>query len=432
MGKAMLVTVGTGQTGDDIAGAIYKSVEAANPDRILFVMTEKSRGEVYVPFLSGRMSERVKSGKVKVEEKLLPDPDDVDGIYRSICLFLEGLFTDRYTPDEIVVDYTSGTKAMSAGAVLAAVAKGIGTLSYVSGKRGDGGRVIPGTEKVLTISPKEAYADRLVTQALQLFARYQYEAGLTLLQMASTLHQDPEFQKKLSFLEKAGKAYWNWDRFLLTESADQLHQLMETAEYKDFLVELQMINQVSANRGMLNKEKEDSYAPERACDLLENARRRYEEGKYDDAMARLYRFVEFLAQMRLKTRRGLNPSNLELSKLPQNLKDKYNHPNRFEKIQVACYECYQLLADLEDPCGEMIQRKPIARLLEKRNHSILAHGFETVKKEDAEEALAFFSKSAEEFIPNFHEMIGKVKFPQFPERAWEKLRGKTNEVVGRI
>lgn len=51
MKKAMIVTVGTGKTGEDIAGAIVKSVKDANPERVIFIMTSGSEERTYKPFI---------------------------------------------------------------------------------------------------------------------------------------------------------------------------------------------------------------------------------------------------------------------------------------------------------------------------------------------------------------------------------------------
>jgi len=47
------------------------------------------------------------------------------------------------------------------------------------------------------------------------------------------------------------------------------------------------------------------------ADILNNARRRMKEGKYDDAMARLYRTVELIAQYRLKMKYEIDTSDVD-------------------------------------------------------------------------------------------------------------------------
>ncbi|MEI9476707.1 MAG: hypothetical protein WCO26_09040 [Deltaproteobacteria bacterium] len=48
--KAMIVSVGTGKEGKDIAHGICFSIQQQNPDLLLFLTTEKSR-ETTMPFV---------------------------------------------------------------------------------------------------------------------------------------------------------------------------------------------------------------------------------------------------------------------------------------------------------------------------------------------------------------------------------------------
>jgi hypothetical protein len=50
-------------------------------------------------------------------------------------------------------------------------------------------------------------------------------------------------------------------------------------------------------------------------DLIANARRRAEEGFYDDAVGRLYRTMEMLAQFELLTKYDQDTSDIDLSKV---------------------------------------------------------------------------------------------------------------------
>jgi CRISPR-associated protein (TIGR02710 family) len=115
-------------------------------------------------------------------------------------------------------------------------------------------------------------------------------------------------------------------------------------------------------------------------DLLLNAQRRAHQGRYDDAMGRLYRALELLAQIRLKQAHGLETGNLDLTQLPEPLRQAYGgdrHPPT-GKVQIALWNSYQLLSQLpNDPLGQHFQ--PQAQRLQDtlliRNQSLLAHGF---------------------------------------------------------
>jgi CRISPR-associated protein (TIGR02710 family) len=139
------------------------------------------------------------------------------------------------------------------------------------------------------------------------------------------------------------------------------------------------------------------------ADLANNAWRRWREGKYDDAVARLYRLTEMLAQRELKERYDIKAANVKLDRLPAELHSKLEgyRSERDDKIKIGLAACYWLLAELEsrvrpvDGQDDGVGSPPglgaafaasdrMPGLLEARNRSILAHGLEPVAQEVCE------------------------------------------------
>ena len=123
-------------------------------------------------------------------------------------------------------------------------------------------------------------------------------------------------------------------------------------------------------------------------DLIANAKRRAElEHKYEDAMARLYRALEALAQYQLYSKYGIKTSNVNQNKLPDVLKEYFKNKyfdDTKNKVQIPLYASYQLLKELKDELGHnffMQYDNKIKPILDLRNSSLLAHGFNSVKKE---------------------------------------------------
>ena len=107
------------------------------------------------------------------------------------------------------------------------------------------------------------------------------------------------------------------------------------------------------------------------------------EQKYDDGVARLYRAIEVLAQIELK--RGLSeliPQTLGRNPfLPAFVRVymKYREKNE-GKIKIPLYASYVLMKELGSPLAKEffnIYEKEIRSLLDIRNSSILAHGFQS-------------------------------------------------------
>jgi CRISPR-associated protein (TIGR02710 family) len=120
--------------------------------------------------------------------------------------------------------------------------------------------------------------------------------------------------------------------------------------------------------------------------LFLNAQRRREEGKYDDAVARLYRLIEMAGQAALMDR-GVDTGNVEPDRLPDSLRAEYAARRSPDtgKIVLGLQEDYRILAAFGNPLGEaFLENKRLRDLLAARNLSILAHGRAPVGRERCE------------------------------------------------
>ena len=414
MKKAMIITVGTGKTGEDIAHAICVSIKQQNPDHIVFLKTSKTDATT-MPFIRQDM---LLKGKQYVEIEL-SNPDDVEKIAVECQAAITALSKKGYGLQDMVADYTSGTKAMSAGLTIAAIKCNVGALVYVAGDRGEGGRVISGTERPIALQPNRIIADSLFQDAIGLFNIYQYDACLETLMKARKLLADPAFIDRVNALEILSKAYMSWDKFHIDESFNLLKELKE----EKFLQEWGIESQVKNNKQVLYKEQENRFCEERMIDLLENARRRGEtEKKFDDAIARLYRLCEYIAQSyisqkNLYRKKGskVDTSDFDVSKLPANLQEKYKkyRDHKDGKIKLSLSASYDLLFDLGELPGKYFleDEKKTKKLLGLRNNSILAHGFNPVSEKVYQEMFIFMEDFVKNLAGNFTYIRDRIKFP---------------------
>jgi CRISPR-associated protein (TIGR02710 family) len=114
-------------------------------------------------------------------------------------------------------------------------------------------------------------------------------------------------------------------------------------------------------------------------DLLLNAERRSQRGRYDDGVGRLYRALELLAQVRLKLAYGLKTENIDRSKLPEKVAQRYAKVEG--KLQMPLHRSYELLTELDnDSLGNSYQsqEKDLQNILQIRNKSLFAHGFSPI------------------------------------------------------
>ena len=411
MKKAMIISVGTGKSGKDIAGAICISIKQQHPDYVLFLKTKESDTKTMPYIRSDSILEGMRFGELDIS-----DPNDVEDISLRCQEAIRELVKSGYHPGDIVADLTSGTKAMSAGLTIAAINNKIGTLVYITGERGEGGRVISGTERPIPIQPNKIIAESLVEEAIALFNKYQYNASLDSLSKARGMLKSPSFLEKVDFLERLCRAYSNWDRFKLAEGFTILKELKKNKYLNTF----QIKEIVKKNLEALYNEKDNQFCEERIADLLENARRRGDtEKKFDDAVARLYRLCEYIAQFHLH-KKGLyqdqkgDTNSVDLSSLHGSIQEKYSKykDTRDGKVKLPLYASYQLLADLEEGLGKrFLEDENLSKkLLGLRNNSILAHGFNPISENTYREMLGHVEALIKSH-DNFEGLSRKVRFP---------------------
>jgi len=184
-------------------------------------------------------------------------------------------------------------------------------------------------------------------------------------------------------------AYSAWDKFNLQKALEILNK--KEISGNKLLAKWGIKKRIELNKQVLHKEVNNKFCLERMVDLFENAQRRAEiEKKYDDAVARLYRILEYIAQYLISKKNLYSRDNngnvltdsIDLGKLPEDLREKYSSGSRDGKMSLV--DDYFLLADLGEEVGKEFvkvfneKESIIKRNLELRNKSILAHGFNPV------------------------------------------------------
>ena len=153
-------------------------------------------------------------------------------------------------------------------------------------------------------------------------------------------------------------------------------------------------------------------------DLVLNAERRAAQQRYDDAVSRIYRALELLAQIRLQRAYKIKTSEAAIADMPEAFRKLYKNPNPdSERVSLGLVLSYELLSACpEEPLGQLYWQddKKIQGILKVRNNSILAHGFTPVSDTDYRK----FAGIAAAFIETAIECLceqGKWGVPvQFP------------------
>lgn len=395
MQKSLIISVGTGigsneKAVESLAGAIAFSVKNHNPTKTFFVTSKESSHtlELISP----------KIGILEYEEIRITNPDNIRLIYEELKPKLSEI-QQQFNP--IIVDFTSGTKAMtSALAILSAIFE-IDTLSYVSGKRKNG-VVMSGTEEMQAVRPIFFICEKRISEARKFFNGCRYATALSIIDSIKKITADQSILKSTRTLQMASSAYSFWDKFEHGAAFKYLKPLKD-AEFdqnKRFLGKL------------LHADEKEPYL---IADLINNAKRRGDmEHKFDDAVARLYRTVELMAQYRLRKEYKIESANVDCGKLPESLLRKWDITETEDKIKIALERDYELLAATGDKMGEaFVTDKELGMLLSKRNNSILAHGMESVGKDVYQKLLGRTLCLAESILPNLKQDMEDSIFTTF-------------------
>ncbi|MCX7929030.1 MAG: TIGR02710 family CRISPR-associated CARF protein [Patescibacteria group bacterium] len=390
--KALVISVGTGvgktrATSENLAKALSFSIAQHNPDTTFFVASKESEKTV---------SQIIKQSHIdKYEVITIENPDDTQAIYETLEPKFKQI-TKIY--NHVTVDYTSGTKAMTAALAILATTYEVAALSYVAGKR-EGGIVKQGTEQLKIIKPYFATTEKKRNIAVHMFNNNQFNATITIIKTIEKTTADPTITNKTKTLKMLAKAYAEWDKFN--------HQRAFALIKKISMTELSL-NKKFLGQLLNSKQPEPYYI----VDLLNNAKRRgMEEQKYDDATARLYRTIELIGQYQLKAKYGIHTSEVSPNQLPEKLRQEWGINLTTEPIKIGLQRAYELLAAKNDEIGKkFLADNKLKDLLNKRNTSILAHDLKPVDKQTYTQLYKKVTEYAQTVVPNLHMLQKEATF----------------------
>jgi hypothetical protein len=366
MKRTLFINVGTGVTPgsdkaiDSLAHGILTSIKEHRPDFIVFFGSDKSKK--VLESINRQYKKTTNQELINYDFVRLENVDDFDSCYECIE---EKLRTEK--DSEIIIDYTTGTKTMAISAAICALLYRKG-LSVVGGKRGPSNIVMEGTECVRSVNLFQAYNRIQLDRAFRAFNSYRFEEAKSQLDL---IVGDDDKKKHAQIFQ----AYDLWDKFDHQNAFNILKYIK--------------CDKLNSNKGFLGRLCGDEMPKLLLSELLNNAERRIEEGKYDDAVARLYRAIEYISQIKLKEY-GLKSDGIDVNLLRQKGLDvetinKYSRlMEENGRIRVGLNLGYEILMDLGDDIGKkFIEDREMKNLLSKRNYSVLAHGTKSICKNDS-------------------------------------------------
>ena len=404
----MLITVGTGIGGkqeatDSLAHGILKSIENFAPKRVVFFGSESSRSTV--KSLEEQYKEKYGEDFTIGEFVEIEEIDSFKKYFTAIKSKIINLEDDY----NVIIDYTSGTKTMTMSAAFASMVYRK-KLVFVSGERVNG-IVVQGTEEINSQNLYLVYDDLMITKIKELFNSNRFEAGKVLVDDITNTNENKDVYTRL------------FDAYSAFDCVDYVAAL-ESFDVKEFCIkwpELERTFQMNAKSlSILNTEGHGQKCYYVLASMLNNARRRAEEHKYDDAIARLYRSLELIAQIRLKDY-GIKTSDVDDKLLEGKVSDDYLYELRLTRnkssgrIKIGLSQDYVLLNELDDDLGDFYSEneKLIQNSLQYRNNSILAHGLSSQNHDQYEEFRDLVLKASHVLNEKIDNFINETIFPEF-------------------
>ena len=316
----------------------------------------------------------------------------------------------EFENDKRVLDYTSGTKTMSVAMAVSAAFYNKEIYS-VGGSR-KGGIISSGTETIKSQNLYFIYDRMRINKLKEYFNNNRFDTGLDSIEEIV----DPEFEKdKVSSLFKA---YSYWDNVNFEESYNIMKDLDASYVFFKPLAKQIKINKIALGNILrsYSKNLKSCYI---LASLLNNAKRRYEEHKYDDAIARLYRSLELIGQISLE-KYGLDSSDIDVEIL-----EKKGVSSEFicelektrtdGKIKIGLVKDFLLLDELGNDMGKYYKENEnrINNMTKKRNDSILAHGLESQTRDDYEQFETVVIDLAMKLDKDMKKFLKETSFPKF-------------------
>lgn len=430
------------------------NISLLQPDRIFFLYTDKT--EKYLD----KVVKYCGLTPSRFQKAFVSETDPLD-IYQEI----KRAYSSWGRPKKLYIDFTGGTKAMSAagamaGAMINVQLVYVGTYDYLSDFR----KPNPGSETLYYITnPLEVFGDLEIEKAFTLFEKHNYSDARIKLEELKENVPDPSVRQQLEFTYLLSCVYEKWDalefkeaytnivelnkqirrdqkihgQFLMMDFADKLMEQERILEALDEMTEL------TAQGKQAFILSQNRYMTPLMFTMYQNAMIREDQEKYDMATLLLYRLLEMIEQSRL-SHYNLYVSQMDYMRMKA---DEKKHPEWqqvdakqfFELVkknyleikkqlfgkagkdylpeQISLLEGFILLLALDnDICrqnnGRHIDKlKRIRSMVHLRNNSIFAHGLGPVGCEDFQKFKQFVTEMFKEYCT-----LEDISFADYEDR----------------
>lgn len=351
MKNLLIMTVGTGTAGkySNLANGLRNTIKMIQPYR--FWLVPSSSGD------SRAVAELVSEGFSSFAGMLGPieNPDDLVCCRRTVRYAIREVKKIQKSDERLILNPTSGTKQMSAGATIAALDEMCGDIVFTTGERADG-VVKTGTEQIVPFDSTSYFIERDCQSALKFFKAGDFYAAEQLLS---------SYKKQESRAHAVAELCLKWQRFDYPGAASA------AAKWDQ--------NMKKALSARAENVKNGRFDPRIVADLLAWSFFAFNHRDLENAVRLSYKALEYAARAFLEWDHHLSPD--QYGKYPADTGDRLNlsfscrnqlNMNGTKPLALGLYNLTCILGDLKHPFaaevnGELLE---LSRLRNGNTHGI--------------------------------------------------------------
>lgn len=419
--KALFLIVGKGSGDGDYLTPLRKAIAKSEAHKVFLLCSNESRKfseAIKEEYCSQRDIEIICFAENNMEF-------DADKCYCFFDELFKKILENGVRRENLIIDFTHGTKPMSAALYAVGMRYRFGNFQYVVRKKNADGQFADGEETVRVFDASPARWQAVLDECRILFANCQFAAAKALLEQEKPPRN---LQGTINKVKILADFYGAWDRldYVFADNnypdfSDKAGFLSPPPEAKEFIASLKEdmkepdddVGEVlSAETCARNKH----IAENLMFDIYANGLRRLKTGQLEDAGIRAYRLAELLGQIYLfevgYMSNHMSASDEKVRRFAENKKIhlKGEHSDIYRPF--GRKNVIDFLEYIKYPQQKTSFLKSIEKDIENiRNQSILIHGYSS-KANDAAALNNIFEKIIQQLreTENFETLKGTALF----------------------
>ncbi len=364
MTSLLILSVGTGTAGkySDVAQGLANTIRQVRPRMFWLVPSASKQSTPVADLIRETVADlhNFAPWNESASYHVISNHDDIHECRRLVREVIAAAKQKLHAHEKLIVNPTSGTKQMSAGATLAALDEEVDRIDFTSGERVDG-VVKTGTEKVQSFDLRGFLFQRDLRISDELFQCGAFYAAARLLKG----YAQPEALRA----RETALCLHEWHRMSYAKAATHAAKFSEPLR-----LHLKSLSEA------------DAFGASALGDLLAGADELLRWGDCEEALARYYRGAEQGAKVRLAEAHSIRPPYLLeniLTILPAGCRlseELRRWRTRNGEVLLTAQRAWELLVACNDPmAASYFADQKLQDGLKRRNESMYGHGREPVE-----------------------------------------------------